>query len=63
MVEGVCGRGHAWQGACMAGKMAIAAGGTHPTRMHSCFLGFLKTRLVIVRFSLSFFQLFEDCWM
>ena len=23
-------------GVCMAEKMAIAAGGTHPTRMHSC---------------------------
>ena len=31
------GRGHAWQGACVAGKTAIAAGGTHPTGMHSCF--------------------------
>ena len=27
--------GHAWQGACMAGEMAAAAGGTHPTGMHS----------------------------
>ena len=24
------------EGACVAGKMAIAAGGTHPTGMHSC---------------------------
>ena len=31
------GRGHVWRGACMAGKTAIAAGGTHPTGMHSCF--------------------------
>ena len=23
--------------ACMAGEMATAAGGTHPTGMHSCF--------------------------
>ena len=34
--------GHAWQGvcvaegACMAGEMATAAGGTHPTGMRSC---------------------------
>ena len=42
--RGVCGRGHAWQGACVvrgggacvAGKMAIAAGSTHPTGIHSC---------------------------
>ena len=31
----VCGRGHAWRGVCMAGKTAIAAGGTHSTGMHS----------------------------
>ena len=48
MQGGVCGRGHAWQEACVAGghawqgwacvagKTAIAAGGTHPTGMHSC---------------------------
>ena len=41
------GGGGVWQGACMEGgmrgrgacvtrKMAIAAGGTHPTGMHSC---------------------------
>ena len=42
----MCGRGErAWQGgmcgwggACVAGKMAIAVGGTHPTGMHSCIL-------------------------
>ena len=36
--------GHAWQGggcawqggACVAGEMATAADGTHPTGMHSC---------------------------
>ena len=30
--------GHAWQGgwACVAGETATAAGGTHPTGMHSC---------------------------
>ena len=49
---GVHGRGHVWQegmcgrgdmcgkGACMAGKTAIAAGGTHPTGMHSCLFFF-----------------------
>ena len=40
---GMHGRGHAWWGgcawgACVAGKMAIAVGGTHPTGMHSCSL-------------------------
>ena len=51
MVGGMCGRGCAWQGEhawqwgtcmargkCMAGEAATAADGTHPTRMHSCFL-------------------------
>ena len=40
---GVHGRGvndsggmHGGEGACMAGEMAIAEGGTHPTGMHSC---------------------------
>ena len=43
MAGGVCGRRHAYQGACMAGRAWIAgettieAGGTHPTGMHSCF--------------------------
>ena len=43
---GVCG-GHAWGacmadgvcvagGACVAGEIATAAGGRHPTAMHSC---------------------------
>ena len=39
-VRGVCGgvdgRGHAWQGVCVAGETATAVGGTHPTGMHSC---------------------------
>ena len=43
--DGVCvagghawrGGGHVWQGeACMAGEMATAVDGTHPTGMHSC---------------------------
>ena len=46
--DGVHGRGCAWQrGAClaggcgcMAGEMAIAANGIHPTRMHTCFACF-----------------------
>ena len=32
-------RGHAWKwggGACVVGKTATAADGTHPTGMHSC---------------------------
>ena len=30
---------HAWRGvgACVGEKMATAAGGTHPTGMHSCY--------------------------
>ena len=44
--QGVCvAGGHTWQGVCMAGRrvcvageMAVAAGGTHPTGMHSCNL-------------------------
>ena len=50
--QGVCGRGacmaggvhdrggggvHDRGGACVAGEMATAAGGTHPTGMHSSF--------------------------
>ena len=40
MVGGVHGRGHEWWGwgACMAGETATAAGGTHPTGMHSCYI-------------------------
>ena len=39
---GMHGGGHAWQGAdaCVAGKTATAAGGTHPTGMHSCLFNF-----------------------
>ena len=33
--------GHPWQGVCVAGEMATAAGGTHPTGMHSCFFHFI----------------------
>ena len=42
MAGGMHGRGHAWWGlcmaggACVAGETATAAGGTHPTGMHSC---------------------------
>ena len=35
--------GHAWQGACMAGEMATAVGGTHSTGMHSCTCRILNT--------------------
>ena len=34
MTGGVCMTG---EGACVAGEMATAAGGTHPTGMHSSF--------------------------
>ena len=30
------GGGHVWQGVCMAGETATAAGDTHPTGTHSC---------------------------
>ena len=34
---GMHGRGRgAWQGACVAGEMAAAANGMHPTGMLSC---------------------------
>ena len=37
MAEDVHGsRGHVWRGGMCAGEMATEAGGTHPTRMHSC---------------------------
>ena len=42
---------HAWQGgmggrgACVAGKTAIAAGGTHPTGMHSCLLQYFYMKV------------------
>ena len=29
------GGGHSWQGTCVAGEMTTAAGGAHPTEMHS----------------------------
>ena len=29
-------------GACVPGEMATAAGGTHPTGMHSCSYGFFS---------------------
>ena len=36
-------RGHAWQGACVAGEMATAEDGTHPTGIHSCSLYLFST--------------------
>ena len=35
-VGGMCGGGMHGRGACVAGETATAAGGTHPTRIHSC---------------------------
>ena len=49
VVGGVAG-GHAWQGecawqgACVAGETATAAGGKHPTRMHSCYVIFFNVK-------------------
>ena len=51
MAGGVSGRGHTWQGACMAegacvagecmaGETATAVDGMHPTGMHSCYCSF-----------------------
>ena len=35
--RGVCvAEGYTWWGGSVAGKTEIAAGGRHPTRMHSC---------------------------
>ena len=45
--QGVCVAG----GACMAGETATAAGGTHPTGMHSCYIKiFVTIRNVVVVF-------------
>ena len=33
---GMHGRGDVWQGGLRAGETTTEAGGTHPTRMHSC---------------------------
>ena len=49
--------GHAWQGACMArgacvaGETATAAGGTHPTGMHSCLYRMIDAYLRRVIFT------------
>ena len=32
--------GHIWQGVCIAGETATAAGGMHPTGMHSHLIQF-----------------------
>ena len=45
MAGGMHGRGHAWRGGGQAWQgvarnMAIAAGGTHPSGMHSCYMVF-----------------------
>ena len=39
-MAGVCVAGGTFMagGACLTGEMATAAGGTHPTGMHSCSL-------------------------
>ena len=38
--------GHVWWGgACVAGETATAANGTHPTKMHSCYINCLNTFL------------------
>ena len=39
-VGGMHGGGVRGREACVAGEMATAAGGTHPTGMHSCSLIF-----------------------
>ena len=55
------GRGHVWwghvwqgtsmhgKGVCMAGEMATAVDGTHPTGMHSCSLIFLAFALAFAQ--------------
>ena len=45
--RGYMGGWHAWQGACMAGEMATAADGTHPTGMPSCCLLFLLNACLV----------------
>ena len=41
MAGGIHGRGPCVGGGSMAGETATAAGGTHPTGIHSCLLQFL----------------------
>ena len=48
--EGICGRGVCMTGVCVAREMATAAGGTHPTGMHSC-LNFIIGQLSRLRLS------------
>ena len=37
MAGGMCGRRACMTGVCVAGEMATAVGGTHPTGIHSCY--------------------------
>ena len=39
---GMCMTGDVWQGVSVAGEMATATDGTHPTGMHSCFYKCLR---------------------
>ena len=44
--------GHTWQGwhvwgGCVTGKMALAAGDTHPTGIQSCFFYFEKKKQLL----------------
>ena len=52
--QGACVAGeHAWQGS-MAGEMAPAADGTHPTGMHSCLKSLcLDERSLIISFEIQ----------
>ena len=52
----VCGRGHAWWGACKAGETATAADSTHPTGIHSCTEG-LHDKYHIVIIILNVFKM------
>ena len=57
---GIRGRGHVWLGEggpCVAGETATAAGGMHPTGMHSSFLS-----IILASLSLEYnFLLFLFC--
>ena len=56
------GGGHAWRrGACVAGEMATAADGMHPSGMHSCILMLTKNIGLYSMFEKRCHQCFPFC--
>ena len=56
----MCGR-RVGLGACMAGEMATAAGGTHPTGMHSYEWIFVDSFCIIIFLFFLFFKILCSC--